>query len=107
MRKNNYCTIIEAISDLQARGFFLDFSLIGNQLLCAQEKCYLGAEEFEVLEMYRFHPRGPGRDETVVYAIECLSLPFKGILLTKAELLHGKFSPLQGFLYAGKMWQVI
>jgi hypothetical protein len=83
MRKNNYCTIIEAISDLQARGFLLDFCLIGNKLLCAQEQCYLGAEEFDVLEMYRFHTGGLTRKETVVYAIESLSRPLKGILLIR------------------------
>ncbi len=55
--KNNYYNIIDAISDLQARGFFLDFNLIGNKLLCAQEKCYLGAEEFEVLEIYSLYGR--------------------------------------------------
>jgi hypothetical protein len=81
MRKNNYCSIIDAISDLQTRGFLLDFSLIGNKLLCAQEKCYLGADEFDVLEMYRFHAGGLTRDEAVVYAIESFSRPLKGILL--------------------------
>ena len=81
MRKNNYCAIVETISDLQARGFLLDFCLIGNQLLCAQEQCYLGAEEFDVLEMYRFPAGGLSQNETVVYAIESLSRALKGILL--------------------------
>jgi len=85
MRKNNYFTIIEAISDLQARGFLLDFCLIGNKLLCAQEKCYLGAEEFDVLEMYCFPAGSFARDETVVYAIESLSRPLKGILLNSTN----------------------
>jgi hypothetical protein len=88
MRQNNYYTIIDAISDLQSRGFFLDFSLVGNKLLCAQEKCYLGPEEFEVLEMYRFQTYGPTRDETIVYAIEILSRPLKGILLNSSH--HSK-----------------
>jgi hypothetical protein len=81
MSKYNYYTIIDAISGLQSRGFFLDFSLIGNKLLCTQEQCYLGPEEFEVLEMYSFHTGGPPRNEVVVYAIESLSRPLKGILL--------------------------
>jgi hypothetical protein len=85
MRKKNYCTIVEAISDLQARGFSLDFSLMGNKLLCAQEQCYLGAEEFDVLEMYCFHDDGLSQDETVVYAIESLSGPQKGILLNSGN----------------------
>jgi hypothetical protein len=80
-----YYSIIDAISDLQARGFFLDFSLIGNKILCAQEKCYLAPEEFEVLEMYSFHVEGPGRSDTVVYAIESRSRPLKGILLNSGN----------------------
>ena len=85
MCKYNYCNIIEAISDLQARGFSLDFSLIGDKLLCAQEKCYLGANEFDVLEMYCFHLEDPGRADAIIYAIELLSRPLKGILLNPTQ----------------------
>jgi hypothetical protein len=81
MRKNNYYTIIDAISDLQARGFILDFSIIRSKLFCAQEQCYLEPEEFDVLEMYRFRPTGATHDQTDVYAIESLTRPLKGILL--------------------------
>ena len=81
MQRNNYHTVIDAISDLQARGFFLDFSLIGNKLFCSQEKCYFRPGEFDVLEMYTFHVDGLAREETVVYAIESFSWPLKGILL--------------------------
>jgi hypothetical protein len=94
MRKKNYCTIVEAIWDLQARGFSLDFSLIGNKLLCAQKQCYLGAEEFDVLEMYCFHDGGLTRDETVVYAIESLSRPLKGILLNSGNQTATQMLPI-------------
>jgi hypothetical protein len=82
--KNNYFTVIDAISDLQARGFFLDFSIIGNQLLCAQEQCYLRADEVVVLEMYRFRSEGNLRDETEVYGIESVGQSLKGILLNSS-----------------------
>jgi hypothetical protein len=85
MGKKSYCTIIEAISDLQARGFYLDFSLIENKLFCAQEQRYLETEEFDVLEMYCFHAGGPIRDETAVYAIESLTRSLKGILLNSGN----------------------
>jgi hypothetical protein len=96
MRKNNYCSIIDAISDLQTRGFLLDFSLVGNKLLCAQEKCYLGADDFDVLEIYRFHAGGLTRDETVVYAIESLSRPLKGILLNSGCQIATQVPPILG-----------
>jgi hypothetical protein len=81
----NYCNIVEGITDLQARGFSLDFSLIGNKLLCAQEQCYLGAGEFDVLENHRFDADGRARDEIIVYAIESLSRSLKGILLSSGN----------------------
>jgi hypothetical protein len=81
MRKSHYHAVIEAISDLQARGFFLDFSVIGNRLLCAQEKRYLEPEEFEVLEIYTFYIGGPICEEAILYAIVSLDEPLKGILL--------------------------
>lgn len=85
MRENTYYTVIDAISDLHARGFFLDFSLIGDKLLCAQEKCYLGAEDFDVLEMYSFQVSGPAPHETIIYAIVSLSRPLKGILVNSGN----------------------
>jgi len=94
MRPYDYYTIIDAISDLQARGFFLDFSIIGNKLLCAQEKCYLGAEEFDVLEMYSFQVDCPGRVDTVVYAIESLSRSLNGILLNPGSPSPTKVPPI-------------
>lgn len=81
MQKNNYYSIIGVISDLQSRGFFLDFSLVGSRLLCAQEKFYLGPEEFDILEIYHFRGHPPVRNDTVIYAIATLGNGLKGILL--------------------------
>jgi hypothetical protein len=91
MNKDNYITISDAISDLQARGFLWDFSVVGNKLLCAQEKCYVGAEDFDVLEMYWFPGSGSGSNEIIVYAIELLSRPLKGILLFRPDFQIGAF----------------
>jgi len=85
MHENNYRSIIDVISDLQARGFSKDFSLIGNKLLCVQEQCYMRAEEFDVLEIYCFDAGGATRDGTAIYAIESLSPPLKGILLNSGN----------------------
>jgi hypothetical protein len=81
MSLDNHYTIINAISDLQARGFILDFSIIRSKLFCAQEQRYHELEEFDVLEMYRFHSTGRSDRPTDVYAIESLTRPLKGILL--------------------------
>ena len=96
MRKNKYYSIIDAIVDLQERGFFLDFSLVDNKLLCCQEKCFLAAEEFDVLEMYRFHASHASsvREETIVYAIESLNRSFKGILLNSGHQAIAMVHPI-------------
>jgi hypothetical protein len=92
MRRYNYYSVIDAISGLQARGFLLDFSLINNKLFCAQEKCYLGADEFDVLEIHRFYVVGRTRAETNVYAIETYSRSLKGILLNSCNQSPGLVS---------------
>jgi hypothetical protein len=93
MHKNRYDTVVAAISDLQARGFFLDFTIVGDKLLCAQEKCYVGADEFDVLEKYSFYAGGQNANVTVVYAIESFFQAFRGVLLcsgspTKTGVSH-------------------
>jgi hypothetical protein len=78
---NNYCNIIEAISDSQVRGFTFDFSLIGKRLLCAQEQRYMEIEELEVREIYRFSTKRAPDDATIIYSLESNCQPMKGILL--------------------------
>jgi hypothetical protein len=81
MHANNYQGVVEVISDLQLRGFCWDYSVAGDKLLCAQEKCYLSAGEFKVLETYSFEIRGRKNKTIAVCAIEPLDRPWKGILL--------------------------
>ncbi|HTR31864.1 MAG TPA: hypothetical protein VMH27_21475 [Puia sp.] len=76
-----YFTIVDVVANLQARGFILDFSIIGGKLYCIQEQCYLEPEEFDVLEMHCFHQFVPVSNQTDVYAIEFHSRSLKGILL--------------------------
>jgi hypothetical protein len=73
--------IVDAIVDLQTRGFFFDFTLLHNRLFCAQQQCFFGPDDFMVLEKYSFQ-KGilPGR-KTDVFGIESLSYGLKGILL--------------------------
>jgi hypothetical protein len=91
MNKSNHYAIINAISDLQARGFILDFSIIRSKLFCAQEQCYFELDEFDVLEMYRFHFSGRSRNLTDVCAIESRTRPLKGILLITETLVRGRY----------------
>ena len=76
-----YRTIVDAIVDLQVRGYLFDFSLLRNRLFCVQQKCCFRLEDFDVLEKYSFQTDDfPGK-KTIVYGIELLSYGLKGILL--------------------------
>ena len=94
MRRKNYYSVSDAISDLQARGFSIDFNLIDDKLFCVQEQCYLGAEDFEVLEMHRFYAIGATCNETVVYGIEAISRALRGILLNSCNHSLAQVPPI-------------
>lgn len=81
MQQTGYTSIINAIVDLQTRGFSFDFSLVGNKLLCAQQKFFLRDEEFDILEMHHFMLEDHGRRETVIFGIESPQHGIRGILL--------------------------
>lgn len=74
----SYETITDAITDLKARGFELDFSLAENCIICNEDK--FRPEDFEIVETYRFEGETDPADEAVVYAIESVS-GLKGVLV--------------------------
>ena len=73
--------IIDTITDLQNRGFTMDFNLLGNKLFCPQTKCFINSDEFDIVEVYSFEDDMVNLSETVLYAIECFAFAAKGILL--------------------------
>lgn len=73
-----YDTVSEAVTGLKKRGFTLDFNLKENCLVCDEGK--LDADDFEIVETYRFEGDSDPSDEAVVYGIESLS-GMKGVLV--------------------------
>jgi len=74
----HYATISEAIEQLKKQGYTLDFNLKENQLIVG-EQAY-SANEFEIVDIYRYEgPSDPG-DEASVYALASKS-GLKGILV--------------------------
>ena len=62
-----YDTITEAVRELKQRGYTKDFNLKENCIVCNDEKFH--AEDFEIVEVYRFEGETDPADEAVVYAI--------------------------------------
>ena len=63
----HYATVTEAIEVLRKQGFTLDFNLKKNQFIVG-DQAYT-ANEFEIVDVYRYEgPSDPG-DEATVYAL--------------------------------------
>src|SRR5689334_12520156 len=73
-----YDTVSEATNGLKQRGFTVDFNLEENCIVC--EEARFGADEFEIVEVYRFEGDSDPSDEAVVYAIESKN-GMKGVIV--------------------------
>ena len=109
MHKYTNYPIIDAIIDLQSRGFILDFSLVGKKLFCVQEKCYLLPDEVEVIEVHRFLSGKFDSDNAlIVWAIESLYRPLRGILLSPGHGNPGTPNELtSGFRHFDQIFKLI
>ena len=78
-QKFHYATISEAIEQLRKQGFTLDFNLKENSLKV--DKLEYSADEFEIVDLYRYEGPSDPADEATVYALASPS-GVKGILVT-------------------------
>ncbi len=78
-QKFHYATITEAIEQLRKQGFTLDFNLKENKVKVAEQE--YAADEFEIVDLYRYEGPSDPADEATVYALAS-SNGVKGILVT-------------------------
>ena len=78
-RELHYETVSEAINQLRKKGFTTDFNLEENCIVCEHGK--FDAEQFEIVDVYRYEGNTDPADEASVYAIESKS-GIKGVLVT-------------------------
>ncbi|WP_214071486.1 phosphoribosylpyrophosphate synthetase [Mucilaginibacter sp. dw_454] len=78
-QKFHYATISEAVEQLKAQGFTLDLSL-ENDHFKADGAVY-PADEFEIVDLYRYEGASDPADEATAYALTSKS-GLKGILVT-------------------------
>jgi hypothetical protein len=76
----SYETVTEALKDLKAKGFTIDFNIAFDKIICADNKICLNPNEFEITETYRFEGETNPSDEDVVYAIESKDGKVKGTM---------------------------
>jgi hypothetical protein len=76
----SYDTVTEAVSDLKARGFNIDFNFAFDEIICPTDNISLKPHEFEIVEVHRFEGDSNPSDEDVVYAVESKDGKLKGII---------------------------
>ena len=79
MQKYHYATVSDALEQLRKQGFTTDFNMEENCLACANGK--FKAEDFDIVDVYRYEGNSDPADEATVYAIESKT-GVKGVLVT-------------------------
>ncbi len=75
----HYATVSDATEQLHKQGFTLDLSLNGNYFETDGQK--FPADEFEIVDLYRYEGPSDPADEATVYALASKS-GIKGVLVT-------------------------
>lgn len=78
-RSMHYGTVTEAIDAYREKGFTKDFNLRENCLVCGDSRHT--ANDFHIVDVYRYEGSSDPGDEAAVYAIEAAD-GTKGILVT-------------------------
>lgn len=65
-----YDTLVEALDDLNKKGYTLDFNLTNDCLVCRDKDLQLRPEQFHIVDVYRFEGMSDPDDNTVLYTIE-------------------------------------
>lgn len=64
-----YDTLLEALKDLQRRGYTYDFNLKNHCVACTSLKIEMQPEYFNVDEVHRFEGMSSTDDNSILYAI--------------------------------------
>jgi len=75
----HYDTVINAINSLKQRGYTANFGLDGNCLVA--DSVRIAADDFSIVDVYRYEGDTDPSDEAAVYAIESTG-GLKGVLVT-------------------------
>jgi hypothetical protein len=77
-----YSRSVDAIFDLQKKGFVNDFHLSGNDLFWVQEHLLIRVGEFAIAECYKVGKSKNRTSQSMVFGIVALHHNIKGILIS-------------------------
>lgn len=83
MKRKDYDTVSEAMTDLKKRGYTIDFSILTEEecLFCHISKTALSPDDFEIDDFFRFEGDSDPGDSMIVYAISSKNKILKGIVV--------------------------
>ena len=76
----SYDTVVEALADLNKRGFTHNFNIEFDQIKCLDTGICLLPSAFSITETYRFEGDTNPADEDVVYALTSHDGNYKGVI---------------------------
>ena len=77
-----YATLVEALADLEKRGFTHSLESETDFLYCKGKDLKIHPEQFEIVEFYRFEGLNDPDDSSIVYAVESKDHEVKGVLVS-------------------------
>lgn len=77
----NYETLVDALNDLNKRGYTANLSLEGDTIDDKSAGVHMAAEDFEIDEFYRFEGPSNPSDMSILYAISSQKYNLKGALV--------------------------
>ena len=76
----SYDTVTEALKDLKARGFTIDFNILKEKIVSYDKNISLHPDDFEIVESYRFEGNSNPDDEDVIYVVESKNGDIRGTI---------------------------
>lgn len=81
MWESNYETLVDALSDLNKKGYVEDFNLKNDCLSCNSIDMNIGPNDFTIDDVFRFDGATDPADESILYAISSERFGLKGVLV--------------------------
>ncbi|HTL10452.1 MAG TPA: hypothetical protein VL307_19390 [Chitinophagaceae bacterium] len=76
-----YENLLEALQELNKRGFIYDFNLHAEGIYCHAIELSLSPSQFEIVEHHRFEADTNPGDSSIVYAIRSKDAGISGVLV--------------------------
>jgi hypothetical protein len=77
----NYETLVDALNDLNKRGYSANLSLEGDTIDDKSAGIHMTSDDFEIDEFYRFEGSSNPSDMSILYAISSPKYNLKGALV--------------------------